>query len=160
MAGPPVRVVLDTNVLLVGLVSESSASQRVVDALMERKVIPLVSPPVLAEYRGVLLHRAIIRRFPELTPRRVAMALHRLCYVADQVVTGRVKFDFPRDPKDAMFIELAIAGGATHIVTLDPDLLSLPAGRTDASKRFRQRLGGVQILRPGPFLDRHQRQIE
>jgi predicted nucleic acid-binding protein len=83
------------------------------------------------------------------------MALHRFRYVADEFTTGRVKFAFPRDPKDAMFVELAIAGGATHVVTLDPDLLSLPRGRTEASKRFRQRLRGVEVLRPGPFLDRY-----
>jgi putative PIN family toxin of toxin-antitoxin system len=152
MAVTPFRVVLDTNVLLAGLVSDSSASQRVVDALMDRKAIPLSSPPVRAEYKAVLLHPAITTRFPELTPRRVAMALHKFRYVAEEIAIGRVKFEFPRDPRDAMFLELAIAGRATHIVTLDPDLLSLPGGRTDAAKRFRQRLRGVSVLRPGPFL--------
>lgn len=157
MADSPFRVVLDTNALLAGLVSANSASQRVVDALMERKAVPLVSAAVMSEYRAVLLHPAITARFPDLTPRRVAMALHRFRYVADEVRTGRVKFDFPRDPKDAMFVELAIAGHATHIVTLDPDLLSLPLGRSSASKRFRQRLRAVAVLHPGAFLDAYER---
>jgi uncharacterized protein len=157
MEESPFRVVLDTNVLLAGLVSENSASQRVVDALMDRKIIPLFSTPTLAEYKAVLLHPAITARFPEFTPRRVAMALHRFRYVGEEIAIGRVKFEFPRDPRDAMFVELAIAGGATHIVTLDPDLLSLPGGRTDASKRFRQRLRRVSVLRPGPFLDAFER---
>lgn len=157
MADAPFRVVLDTNVMLAGLVSASSASQRVVDALMERKAIPLVSYAVMAEYRAILLHPAITARFPDLTQRRVAMALHRFQYGTDEIATGRVKFEFPRDPKDAMFVELAIAGGATHIVSLDPDLLSLPLGRTEASRRFRQRLRGVSVLRPGGFLDAHER---
>jgi putative PIN family toxin of toxin-antitoxin system len=154
---PQLRVVLDTNVLLAGLVSESPASQRVVDALSTRKAIPLLSRPVLGEYHAVLLDPAILARFPALTPRRVAMALHKLRYVADEYRVIRVTFEFPRDPKDAMFLELAIAGEATHIVTLDPDLLSLPGGRGDASKRFRQRLGNVEVLRPGEFLDRLER---
>ena len=146
--------------MLAGLVSANSASQRVVDALMDRKAVPLVSAPVLAEYQAVLLHPAITARFPDLTPRRVAMALHRFRYVADEIAMGRVRFEFPRDPQDAMFVELAIAGGATHIVTLDPDLLSLPNGRTDASRRFRQRLRGVAVARPGPFLDELERRLE
>jgi putative PIN family toxin of toxin-antitoxin system len=157
MADSPFRVVLDTNVMLAGLVSTNSASQRVVDALMDRKAVPLVSAPVVAEYQAILLHPAITARFPDLTQRRVTMALHRFRYVADEIAIGRVKFEFPRDPRDAMFVELAIAGGATHIVSLDPDLLSLPHGRTDASRRFRQRLRGVAILRPGAFLDVRER---
>jgi putative PIN family toxin of toxin-antitoxin system len=160
MAGSLFRVVLDMNVLLAGLVSESSASQRSVDLLMDRRAVPLISPLVMAEYQAILLHADIAARFPNLTPRRVAMALHRLRYVADEYQTSRVKFEFPRDPKDARFIELAIAGSATHVVTLDPDLLSLPAGRTDASKRFRQRLGNVEVLRPGIFLDRFERTLD
>jgi putative PIN family toxin of toxin-antitoxin system len=66
------RLVLDTNVLLAGLVAESSASQKVVDALQARKAVPLISPPVMAEYRAVLLHPGILARFANLTPRRVA----------------------------------------------------------------------------------------
>jgi uncharacterized protein len=151
-SAPPFRVVADTNVLLAGLVSESSASQRSIDLLMDRKAIPLISTEVMEEYRAILLHHSVVARFPGLTPRSVAMALHRLRYVADEVVTARVRFDFPRDPNDAKFVELAIARRATHIVTLDADLLSLPAGRADASKRFRQRLGAVHVLRPAQFL--------
>lgn len=158
--GSPIRVVLDTNVLLAGLVSENSASQRVVDALLDRRAVPLVSTQAMAEYKAVLLHPAITHRFPELTSRRVAMALHKFRYVADEVATGRVRFEFPRDPNDAKFVELAIAGGATHIVTLDPDLLSLPRGRSDASRRFRQRLRGVGVMRPGAFLEALEREPE
>ena len=138
--------------MLAGLVSESSASQKVVDALQARKAIPLISPPVMAEYRAVLFHPDILARFANLTPKRVSMALYLLRYVADEYRTIRVRFDFPRDPRDARFIELALAGAATHIVTLDPDLLSLATTRTDAGKRFRQRLPGVGVLRPGALL--------
>src|SRR5262249_11838655 len=151
----PFRLVLDTNVLLAGLVSKASASQKVVDSLQARKAIPLVSPPVLAEYRAVLLHPAIIARFAHLTPRRVELALHRLRYVGDECRTGRVKFELDRDPRDAMFIELAIAGEATHLITMDLDLLSLPTARTDAGKRFRQRLGRLVVQTPQSFIEKY-----
>jgi putative PIN family toxin of toxin-antitoxin system len=154
-AASALRLVLDTNVLLAGLASESSASQRVVDALSDRKAVPLLSPAVLAEYRAVLLHPTIAGGFANLTPRRVALALHRLRYVADYYRTVRARFEFPRDPRDAPFVELAIAGGATHIVTLDPDLLSLPRSRTDAGRRFRQRLPRVEVLPPVALLRGH-----
>jgi len=160
LPGSSFRLVLDTNVLLSGLVSKSSASQKIVDALTQRKIIPLVSKQVIAEYRTILLHPAILGRFENLTPRRIALALHKLRYIADEYQTVRVKFEFERDPRDAIFIELAIAGSATHIVTLDSDLLSLPTSRTDAGKRFRQRLAGVEVLRPGEFIERHSSLLE
>ena len=147
------RLVLDTNVLLAGLVSKSSASQRVIDSLQARKAIPLLSPPVIAEYRTVLLHPAITAKFAKLTTRRVELAIHRLRYVGDEYRTIRVKFEFERDPRDAMFVELAIAGDATHLVTMDSDLLSLPAARTDAGKRFRQRLPNLAVQSPQSFIE-------
>jgi putative PIN family toxin of toxin-antitoxin system len=147
------RLVLDTNVLLAGLVSKSSASQKVVDSLHSRKAIPLLSPPVLAEYRAVLLHPAITAKFANLTLRRAELALHRLRYVGDEYRTIRVNFELERDPRDAMFVELAIAGEATHLVTMDPDLLTLPAARTDAGKRFRQRLPQITVQTPQRFIE-------
>jgi putative PIN family toxin of toxin-antitoxin system len=147
------RLVLDTNVLLAGLVSKSSASQKVVDSLQERKAIPLISPPVLAEYRAILLHPAIVARFANLTPRRVELALHRLRYVSDEYRDLRVKFELQRDPRDAMFVELAIAGEASHLITMDPDLLTLTTARTDAGKRFRQRLPRIIVQTPQSFIE-------
>ena len=152
MPADSLRLVLDTNVLLAGLVSKSSASQKVVDSLQARKAIPLLSPPVLAEYRAVLLHPAIAARFANLTSRRVDLALQRLRYIGDEYRTMRVRFEFERDPRDAIFIELAIAGKATHLITMDPDLLSLPTARTDAGKRFRQRLGRLTVQTPQSFI--------
>ena len=160
MPATPLRLVLDTNVLLAGLVSgESSASRKVVDALEARKAVPLLSSTVLAEYRAVLLHPAIAARFQNLTPERVGLILYRLRYIADEYNAIRARFEFPRDPRDAPFVELAIAGSATHIVTLDPDLLSLPTYRTDAGRRFRQRLPKVSVLRPGALLDQQAKAL-
>jgi putative PIN family toxin of toxin-antitoxin system len=148
------RLVLDTNVFLAGLVSKSSASQKVVDSLQARKAIPLLSAPVIAEYRAVLLHPAITAKFANLTPRRVELAIHRLRYVGDQYRTIRVKFELERDSRDAMFVELAIAGEATHLVTMDSDLLSLPTARTSAGKRFRQRLPNLIVQSPQGFIEK------
>jgi predicted nucleic acid-binding protein len=49
-------------------------------------------------------------------------------------------------------LELAIEGSASHLVTFDNDLLSLPLGHGDPAKRFRQRLPALRILRPAEFL--------
>ncbi len=153
MAANSLRLVLDTNVLLAGLVSKSSASQKVVDSLTTRKAVVLLSPPVLAEYRAVLLHPATLERFAHLTRRRIEQALHRLRYISDEYRVVRANFELPRNPRDAMFLELAITGKATHLITMDDDLLTLPTARTDAGKRFRQRLPRLTVQSPQAFIE-------
>ena len=148
----PVRTVLDTNVMVRGISHASSPSGRVLALCDRRMTVPLISGVVLAEYRMVLGDPKIVARYPEITNMKVETVLARLQYVGDIFRETRVRFTFPRDPKDAKFIELAIAGGATAIVTCDQDLLELPAGRDDAAKRFRQRLPTTQIMRPEDFV--------
>jgi putative PIN family toxin of toxin-antitoxin system len=156
LSDSPLRLVLDTNVLLAGLSSKSSASQKIVDALQVRKAIPLLSTLVIAEYRAVLLHPVITSRFPHLTPRRVELAIHRLRYIGDEYRKVSARFTLERDPRDAMFVELAIVGSATHLITMDGDLLSLPHARTDAGKRFRQRLPHITVTTPQMFIERNE----
>jgi putative PIN family toxin of toxin-antitoxin system len=132
------RLVLDTNVLVRGLIDIRSHSGRIVDACDRRAVVLLLSRPVLAEYRSVLTDAAIAKRYPQLTAEKVEVAIRRLRYVGDELRTIRVNFEYGRDPKDEAFIELAIAGNAIHIVTLDKDLLALKPGRSEAAKSFRR----------------------
>lgn len=113
------------------------------------------SKPVLEEYRALLGDPAVVDRFPELTPEKVEIALRRFRYLSEYLHTVRSRFEFPRDPRDEPFLELAIAGKATHIVSSDNDLLLLPSAHDDAAKRLRQRLPGVQVLNPSAFLRAH-----
>jgi predicted nucleic acid-binding protein len=64
-----------------------------------------------------------------------------------------VRFELERDPRDAMFVELAIAGEATHLITMDANLLSLPTTHTDAAKRFRRRLPRLIVQTPQSFAE-------
>jgi putative PIN family toxin of toxin-antitoxin system len=154
-ADPQLRVVLDTNTLLRGLVSAGSAAATVRRAAERRAFVPLLSKPVLDEYRAVLSDPAIVAKFLELTPELVEITMSRLRYVGDYVRAPRAMFEYRRDARDQKFIELAISLGATHILSFDKDLLSLPASRTEAGTRFRQRLPSVRVLAPGEFLNQH-----
>jgi len=117
--------------------------------------IPLLSKPVLDEYRAVLSDDALLERFPELDPEIVEIAIRRLRFVSDYVAFPNTSFIYPRDPQDQKFIELAIAMQATHILSFDKDLLSLPTSPTEAGKRFRQRLPGIAVLSATTFMERH-----
>ncbi len=148
------RLVLDTNILLRGLLNERSASGRILAACENRAFIPLLSLPVLVEYRGILTDPELVERYPQLDEHRVRAVLERLAYVGDVVRRVRVRFRLARDPKDAKLVELAIAARATHVVTTDRDLLDLATGRDDAARRFRQRLPGVLVIQPVDFWER------
>jgi putative PIN family toxin of toxin-antitoxin system len=148
------RVVIDTNVLLAGMVSARSPSAPVIRACENRKLLILLSRPVLSEYQHVLSDEEVIGRFPAVTTDLVAGMLRKLRYVGDCIHEPIVEFEYPRDPRDAMFIELAIAGRATHIISFDNDLLSLATDHSDAGKRFRQRLPAALVIEPSKFLAR------
>lgn len=138
--------------MLNALANPDSASGRVLDHCDKRRVLLLSSRPVQAEYRLVLGSPAMTRRNPEITPETVDLLLRRLRYIGEYLGQVRTRFRFDRDPKDEPFIELAIAGGASHIATTDNDLLYLGSGHDDAAQRFRQRLPRTRVMRPADFL--------
>lgn len=155
MASSLARVVIDTNTLLRGIVSDASAAGKVRRAAETRQVIPLMSKAVLDEYRAVLSRPIIRNRFPAITVQRIEYVIQRMKFVGDYIRKPHVHFDFPRDPLDEKFIELAIGMDATHLITSDNDLLSLPRGRDDASKRFRQRLPDIEVIDARGFVLRY-----
>jgi putative PIN family toxin of toxin-antitoxin system len=149
----PIRIVLDTNVLLRAMMNRAIRSRDVVMACEVRKAICILSKPLLDEYRRVLAH--LQERDESITQFAIQAQLRKLQYLGEYVRQVRASFLFPRDPTDAKLIELAIEADATHIVTYDADLLSLPTSRKEAGKRFRQRLRGVSVTRPEELLRPH-----
>ncbi|HEY4233418.1 MAG TPA: putative toxin-antitoxin system toxin component, PIN family [Lacipirellulaceae bacterium] len=57
-------------------------------------------------------------------------------------------FDFPRDPKDAHYVDLALAVNAKLIVSRDKDLLSLRDATTTDGRDFMSRFPALSILTP------------
>ena len=106
----------------------------------------------MREYRDVLGRDELTHAHPAIVPEAVRLVIERLRYIADFIDPVRPRFRYDRDPDDACFLELAVAGDATHIISYDKDLLSLRSEHTDAGRRFRQRLPGVQILEAGEFM--------
>ena len=146
------KLVVDTNVLVRGLANRNSTSGQLLRLCEGRGVHLLLSRPVMREYRDVLARDELTHAHPAITPEAVRLVIERLRYFAELVNPVRARFRYDRDPDDARFLELTIAGGGTHIITYDKDLLSLRSELTDAGKRFRQRMPGVQVLEAGEFM--------
>jgi putative PIN family toxin of toxin-antitoxin system len=152
------RVILDTNTLLRGFANHDSASGPIISLCERRNVLLLLSRPVVAEYRRVLGSKEILRRNPDITTANIELVLRRLRYVGHFLADVRARFHLARHPDDEPFLELAIDGSATHLITNDNDMLALVSEHDDAAKRFRQRLHGLRIIRPEQFIREYRSQ--
>lgn len=79
----------------------------------------------LEELRDVLSRPALVRKFPALTESMVHDFLNRIRVCSVNVGNVATSFVFDRDPKDAKYVDLAIACKAEYLVTRDKDLLDL-----------------------------------
>lgn len=118
------RLVIDTNVFVSGLFSATGAPSRLLRAIQTRKIIHLVSDPIVEEYLRVLAYPRI-RRFKKITDAFVADIASYLVYQTERVeLVSRIRLS--PDPDDDVFLETAVDGRAIMIVTGDKThLLSL-----------------------------------
>lgn len=112
------RYVFDTNTLVSALLFENSIPGR---AFMRALAQGDILAETLAELAEVL-KRKKFRRY--VTLEGVEVFLTALVKRAVMLEPGG-KIEACRDPKDGKFLTLAVAGGATCIVTGDEDLLVL-----------------------------------
>jgi putative PIN family toxin of toxin-antitoxin system len=99
-----VRVALDTNVLISGLISPDGPPGRIVDLIRSGALCPVVDDRILAEYREVL-RRPYFRKY--LTALEVEDILEYLTNEADYS-SSRVVVTTLQDPSDAPFLEIAL----------------------------------------------------
>lgn len=130
------RCVFDTNVIVSALLLPGSKPrQAFVRAVRHGRV--LLSFSVLAEMYEVLSRKQFRRYVEEEDVRLFLAALTREA----EWVDVDAQITACRDPKDNKFLELAVSGRATHMVTGDTDLLVLDAFQ------------GIRILPPHSFLE-------
>ena len=85
----------------------------------------LVSDVCIEELREVLTRPSLQRKFPSLTISAVSNFLDRIQACSVYSVNIANVFVLDRDPKDAKYVDLAIATKADFLVTRDKDLLDL-----------------------------------
>jgi uncharacterized protein len=131
------RVVLDTNVLISGLLSTTSTPARAVERAISDGQL-LASTATLRELMTKLLSPKFDRYVPR--ERRDALLLRLAPLIEIVEVVQRVQAS--RDPDDDKFLEVAINGRADVVVSGDGDLLDLNPFR------------GIAILSPAAYVDR------
>jgi putative PIN family toxin of toxin-antitoxin system len=127
------RVVLDTNVVVSGLLHQKGAPAAILDAATSKQFRCYISESLPDEYREVLT-----REYLRLDQRRTAKFIGELREVAIFVVP-RKKVAVARDPDDDWVMECALEAGADFIVT--GNIRDFPA-----------QFHGVRVVTPRDFL--------
>ena len=128
--------VFDTNVVVSALLFDRSVPGQAFHAVLEHGVV-LASQATLVELNEVLARK----KFDSyLTRDEREQFLARLVRQATVIaITEQIREC--RDPKDDKFLELAVNGSASHLVTGDQDLLVLHPFRD------------ISVLTPAQFLE-------
>ncbi len=129
------RVVLDTNVVVSAVLSRRSTPRQVLDQVLEQGRL-LTSFAILAELNEVMARQ----RFSRYLNEEERLGFLEELVGASELVDFTEEIAVCRDPKDDKFLELAVSGAATHIITGDDDLLSMHPFR------------GIAILSPQKLL--------
>jgi len=150
------RAIFDCNVLVQAVLNRRGASRRCIELVDEGEVLLLLSAEAIAEARLVFARPFVRARTTGAESDDVAAVLSRLTYRAELIRHVPRVQDWPRDPKDALYLDLAIAAAAEFLVTNDSDLLTLAAGdHSLEAKQFRQRTRNrLSIVTPAEFLHR------
>ena len=128
---------IDTNVLIAALRSSSGASHQILMAADRGDFQMALSVPVLAEYDDVSSRPDMGISIPASA---VDAIIRRLARVAHKQQIYFLWRPILPDPKDDMVLEVAIAAGATHIVTFNRKDLRL-------ASQF-----GIIVLPPADFI--------
>ncbi len=118
------RVVLDTNVLLSGLMFPEGTPGRIVTAWVEARFEVAFSLDRLAEI-GRVLEYPKIRRKLGWDDEQIELFIKQLYIRAEVVELGPISVEVPRDPGDAPILATLATAKADVLVTGDGDLLAL-----------------------------------
>ena len=138
------RVVVDTHVLVSAAIVPTGRLGAVILHLRQGDFLPLYSTATLGELAQVLA-RPRIRMKYGLTDADIRTLID-LVLLRGEDVTPVTRVTVCRDPRDDVFLEVALAGKAERIVSGDDDLLTLHPFR------------GIPIITPAAFLAELKRQ--
>ena len=134
------RAVLDTNVIVSGVIKEDGPSGQILrQCLQEKTFITVTSLEILAEVREVL-RRDKIRKYHGWTEEEIDNFVAFL-YTQSVITEGKLTVNrIAKDFADNKFLACAQEGGADYLVSGDSHLIDIQA------------FEGTQIITPAAFL--------
>lgn len=117
------RAVVDTNVIVSGVIAPHGAARRILEAWHAGRFTLVTSEAIIAEVARVLRYPRIRDRY-DLTEDDVTAVVDSLRTDAE-VVAGLYEVRRSTDPADDMFLACALEGYAEYVVSGDRHLLDI-----------------------------------
>lgn len=118
------NVVLDTNVLLSGLMLPTSIPGKFITAWQNVCYELVLSEPMLNELARVLAYPKIKKRL-KWNPHKIEQFVLMLRFKTVITDISSIDVRVPKDPDDSIILAAFLAGKAEYLVTGDSDLLEL-----------------------------------
>lgn len=147
----PERVVFDCNVYFQALTSPRGPARRLLGSAASGELALFISAATVDELSDVASRPHLVAKYG-LQATVVADFIANVRSFSTFLDSIPHVFDFPRDPKDAHYVDLAVAADAKLIVSRDQDLLSLRDVATAEGRDFQARFPGLLVLTPPELL--------
>ena len=134
------RVVVDTGVFVSALIRRRGTTGELLQALRDGRFTVIYSTEILLEIVDVLGREKIRSKYP-VRPDDIA-ALIDLIRLRGELILPNESVSVCRDPKDDKFLEAALTGEASYVVSGDPDLFDRGS--------FKQ----ITIIQPAEFINK------
>lgn len=119
-----IKAVVDTNVLVSGLISSKASPAKIIDLWQKRKFILVTSREILKEPRQVLSYPKIAKIY-HLGKERIDEYIKGFSIFSEVCSPTKKILIIEQDPDDNKFIEAAVSAKVDFIVSGDHHLLSL-----------------------------------
>lgn len=149
----PVRIVFDCNVYFQAAISPQGPARRLLQLATDGHATLFASQYVVDELVS-LTADARIRNKYHLVEEELDEFFATIRRHATFVEHVPAVFEFPRDPNDAHYVDLALAVSAKLIVSRDKDLLSLRDETTADGRQFISQYPTLEILTPPEAIER------
>ena len=147
------HAVFDCNVFLQAMLSTRGAAHMCWQSALAGRTKLFISPYLLAEIRALPEHKKL-RKFSRFTAEGVIERFTEGSFSMSQnwFLIPPQAFAYPRDPDDALYVDLALATNSLLIVSNDRDLLDLMKESNAEGKALRTRHPAFKVLTPPQFL--------
>ena len=141
---PPLRIVVDTNLFISGLIIKKGYPHQLLSKWREQSLVLLTSSEQKDELIDVLTRPKIVKNYG--LSKQEIMSVFFLLDTAAIRIEPKEKLPINiRDPKDEKILAIALEGSAEYLITGDEDLLVLNGDPN---------LDNLKILTAREFLDR------
>jgi len=134
-----VKAVIDTNVILSGLLSQKGASYKLLQLIPKKLFTIFISVPLILEYESILLKN--IRKI-NVSKTEIDNFLDYICAISEHASIYYLWRPILKDPYDDHILELAVSSNVKYIITFN-------ISDFNEAKNF-----GITPIEPNDFLEK------